>query len=151
MKLAEALQERADLNIRISQLNARLDANATVQEGEKPAEDPLALLTELDGCVKRLERLIAAINLTNCSTVTEGKTLTEWLARRDVLRTHLNILRGLVSSASRLTQRAARTEIKILSAIDGPAMQKEIDALSKELRVIDNRIQACSWSTELQL
>lgn len=151
MKLAEALQERADLNIRISQLNARLDANATVQEGEKPAEDPLVLLTELDGCVKRLERLITAINLTNCSTVTEGKTLTEWLARRDVLRTHLNILRGLVSSASCLTQRAARTEIKILSAIDVPAMQREIDALSKELRVIDNRIQACSWSTELQL
>lgn len=151
MKLAEALQERADLNRRIAQLNSRLDANVTVQEGEKPAEDPLALLTELDGCVKRLERLIAAINLTNCSTVTEGKTLTEWLARRDVLRTHLNILRDIVSEASRLSQRAARTEIKILSAIDVPAMQKEIDALSKELRVIDNRIQACSWSTELQL
>lgn len=38
MKLAEALQERADLNRKIDQLRARLSANATVQEGEKPGE-----------------------------------------------------------------------------------------------------------------
>ena len=39
MKLAEALQERADLNRQIEQLQARLYNNAVVQEGEKPAED----------------------------------------------------------------------------------------------------------------
>ena len=37
MKLAEALQERADLNRRLEQLRVRLCNNATVQEGEKPA------------------------------------------------------------------------------------------------------------------
>ena len=36
MKLAEALQERADLNIRIQQLRSRLENNALVQEGEQP-------------------------------------------------------------------------------------------------------------------
>ena len=35
MKLAEALQERADLNRKISQLEERISNNVTVQEGEK--------------------------------------------------------------------------------------------------------------------
>ena len=65
MKLAEALQERADLNRRIEQLRSRLDSNALVQEGEKPAEEPEQLLRELDGCVERLEELMAKINRTN--------------------------------------------------------------------------------------
>ena len=36
MKLAEALQERADLNRLIQQLRQRLSNNAAVQEGEVP-------------------------------------------------------------------------------------------------------------------
>ena len=48
MKLAEALQERADLNRRIQQLQQRLNNNAIVQEGEAPVEEPQALLTELE-------------------------------------------------------------------------------------------------------
>ena len=43
MKLAEALQERADLNRAIQQLENRLSNNALVQEGERPAEDPQEL------------------------------------------------------------------------------------------------------------
>ena len=40
MKLAVALQERADLNIKIGDLKARINRNVLVQEGEKPTEDP---------------------------------------------------------------------------------------------------------------
>ena len=65
MKLAEALQERSDLQKRISQLERRLRDNARVQEGEKPAEDPVGLLRELDESVSRFEYLISAINKTN--------------------------------------------------------------------------------------
>lgn len=36
MKLAEALQERADLNRRIEQLRNRLENSALVQEGVQP-------------------------------------------------------------------------------------------------------------------
>ena len=46
MKVAEALQLRADLNRRIAQLGERLNANALVQEGESTPEDPKALLRE---------------------------------------------------------------------------------------------------------
>ena len=40
MKLAEALQERADLNRNIEQLRDRLSRNSLVQEGEQPGENP---------------------------------------------------------------------------------------------------------------
>ena len=47
MKLAEALHLRADLQKRIAQLGERLQANAKVQEGDEPSEDPALLLSEL--------------------------------------------------------------------------------------------------------
>ena len=71
MKLAEALQLRGDLQKRMMQLSDRLMQNARVQEGEKPAEDPEALLVEYESCAGQLEDLMARINRTNCETRTE--------------------------------------------------------------------------------
>ena len=62
MKLAEALQERSDINKRISELRRRLENCLLVQEGEEPAEDPMDLLNELDSSTERLETLVASIN-----------------------------------------------------------------------------------------
>ena len=118
MKLAEALQERADLNRQIEQLQARLYNNAVVQEGEKPAEDPQELMDQLDRAAARLEELMAAINLANCRTVVDGLTLTERIARKDCLRLRLEAYRELVQAASQTARRATRSEIRILSAVD---------------------------------
>ena len=65
MKLAEALQERADLNKKIEQLRSRITSNALMQEGVLPVEDPEQLLKELDECLNQLEKLIIVINKTN--------------------------------------------------------------------------------------
>ena len=149
MKLAEALQERADLNRRIQQLQQRLNNNAIVQEGEQPAEDPAALLNELDRCAAQLEQLIAQINLTNCRTIVDGETLTALLARRDALKLRLGAYRDLAHSASQLGRRGMRSEIKLLSAVNVRELQKQVDQMAKELRVLDNSIQAANWATEL--
>ena len=149
MKLAEALQERSDLSLRIAQLRSRLSVNATVQEGEKTAEDPIALLDELNRCIGQQEQMIAQINLVNSRTVVDGRTLTELLAKRDSLNLRIEAYHELINNASRLAQRAVRTEIKILSAVDVPALQKEADLMSKELRKVDNLIQETNWLTAL--
>ena len=149
MKLAEALQERADLNRRIEQLRSRLSSNAVVQEGERPAEEPKELLKELDGCTARLEELICRINLTNCHTVVEGKTLTEWIAAKDVLTLQLGIYRNFLTEASQTARRAARTENKILSTVDVKELQKTVDKMARDLRLTDNKIQESNWKTEL--
>lgn len=149
MKLAEALQERADLNRRIEQLRYRLSNNVLVQEGEKPLEDPAALLEELESSFTRLEWLIARINLTNRAVKVEGRSLTELIARRDVLSLRADAYRRLVEEASQNTHRATRTEIKILSAVDVPALQRQADDASRELRLLDNTLQATNWTADL--
>ncbi len=149
MKLAEALQERADLNRRIAQLRSRLEMNATVQEGETTAEDPAELMKELNECIEQLETLMVRINLTNCSTRVDGKSLTELIARRDCLTLKISAYRSLLDQASSITQRVTMSEIKILRAVDVKALQKQTDALSKELRQTDNTIQLANWQTEL--
>ena len=149
MKLAEALQERADLNRRIEQLRYRLSNNVLVQEGEKPLEDPAALLEELESSFTRLEWLIARINLTNCAVKVEGRSLTELIARRAVLSLRAEAYRRLVEEASQNTHRATRTEIKILSAVNVPALQRQADDASRELRLLDNTLQATNWTADL--
>lgn len=149
MKLAEALQERADFNRRIEQLRYRLSNNVLVQEGEKPLEDPAALLEELESSFTRLEWLIARINLTNCAVKVEGRSLTELIARRDVLSLRAEAYRRLVEEASQNTHRATRTEIKILSAVNVPALQRQADDASRELRLLDNTLQATNWTADL--
>ena len=149
MKLAEALQERADLNKKIDSLNERLQSNAIVQEGEKPAEDPALLMEELDSAVLRLEEIVARINITNSRTIVDGKSVTQLIAKKEALQKKAAIYRNVVSQASQTARRATRSEIKILSAVDVQALQKTVDALSKEIRVTDNTIQELNWKTEL--
>lgn len=149
MKLAEALQERAAINKDICLLSDRLQRNVLVQEGEQPAEDPLDLKKQLNGCLSRLEYLIKQINLTNCSVKVEGKTLTELIALRDTLQSKFTIYSRIVKEAGQNTYRARNTEIKILPAIPVKDWQKEIDGIAKEIRQIDNKIQQTNWTTDL--
>ncbi len=149
MKLAEALQERADLNRQIEQLRSRLSHNAIVQEGEAPAEDPGDLLAQLDRATARLEELMASINLANSRTVVNDKTLTQIIARKDCLRLRLEAYRELAETASQTARRATRSEIRILSTVDVKTIQAQVDTMAKELRLLDNELQQTNWTTEL--
>ncbi len=149
MKLATALSERADLQRRIAELGIRLNNNAKVQEGEKPAEEPKALLEELNRDFVRLEELIARINHTNNVTEYEGKTLTDYIAKRDCLKQKISIMRSFLDRSSEKVARYSKTEIKIMSTIEVADIQKEVDMLSKELREADEKIQELNWTTEL--
>ncbi len=149
MKLAEALQERADLNRNIEQLKDRLVHNALVQEGELPAESPEKLKQELDAAILRLSYLIAHINETNCKTFVDGKSLTEIIAKKDALSVKIYTYKDIVYAGSQTAYRARNSEIKIKSAISVTDWQSEIDKMSKELRLLDNTLQESNWKTEL--
>ena len=149
MKLAEALQERADLNKKISELKSRLNNCILVQEGEEPAEEPAELLKELDEAAARLEALMAAINLTNSRTKVEGKTLTQLIARKDALSVQLAAYRDLVYTAGQNTNRARGTEIRVKALLKAADLQKKADQLAKEIRRLDNLLQENNWKTKL--
>lgn len=149
MKLAEALQERADLNRNIEQLKNRLNNNALVQEGEKTPEEPEDLKQQLDASLERLAYLIAHINQTNCETRVEGQTLTELIAQKDTLSLKIRVYKEIVYAGSQASYRARNTEIKIKPAISVAGWQAEIDKMAKELRLLDNKLQQSNWNTDL--
>ena len=150
MRLGEALTIRADLQKRIAQLGARLKASSVVQEGDAPPEDPALLLSELSGAVDELERLIAAINRTNAGhTLADGSTLTDGLARRDVLTIKQSVLRDVVDAVTAGQARYSRSEIRVQRQIDVGALRKEIDDLARERRELDVEIQERNWQIDL--
>lgn len=150
MKLAEALNIRADLKKKIFQLKERLLRNSKVQEGEEPSENPEELFLELNSNLVELEILIKKINKTNCKTFYGEKTITDLIAERDVLALNLSVKREFLKEASEKINRYSNTEVKILSTVNISEKQKEIDKLSKILRETDMKIQELNWTTELE-
>ncbi len=150
MKLAEALVLRADVQKRIAQMRGRLQQSALVQEGEQPPEDPQELLAELDQLLTQLGELMARINRTNLQTrLTEGVTLTDALARRDVLSLHHSIVSGLADTASARVERYGRSEIRKMSTVDVAALRRQLDEIARQRRELDTTIQATNWVTDL--
>lgn len=149
MKLATALSERASLQIRLSEIQIRLNANAKVQEGDTPAENPVELIVEKDRILDELENLVTRINLTNSRTECDGVTITELISKRDRMKKDVNIMRSFLNNASSKIDRYSKTEILIKSTVDIAEYQKKLDVISKELRQIDEKIQELNWTTEL--
>ena len=149
MRLAEALQERADLNRNISDLQDRLERVMLVQEGEIPVEDPQKLLRELNEAADRLEYLMAAINHTNDQTTVNGLSLTRLIAKKDVLSRKINVYKICATEAGMNTNRARGTEIKVVPTVKASELQKEIDRMARELRLLDNTLQETNWTRDL--
>jgi len=151
MKLAEALQLRSDIQKRIQQLRQRIALSARTQEGERPAEDPNALLAEVAELTDQLESLIKGINRTNVRTELEpGLTMTDALAQRDVLHLRRSILVEAANHASVRQDRYSRSEVRFLTPLDVAALHHEADELAKRARELDAKIQEANWNTELE-
>ncbi len=150
MKLAEALSIRKDLQKRIQQIGTRIQNNVKVQDGDEPLEKPEELMKELDACLAQLEEIIWRINATNMQTKNaDGVTLTQLMARKDVLTMRVGTLRNVFETASAGQDRYSRSEIKTVTVIDVKALGKQVDDSSARLRQLDMEIQALNFQTEL--
>jgi hypothetical protein len=149
MKLAEALTVRADLQKRIEQVRMRLNRNAKVQDGDAPAENPAALLTEFDAMTGELVAIIRRINATNSATHVGGRTMTEALALRDVLKIRHATYRDLAEAATVTQSIMTRSEVRFKPTVNVAEMQQRADAHARELRELDARIQEANWLVEL--
>ncbi|MDG4822483.1 DIP1984 family protein [Asanoa sp. WMMD1127] len=153
MKLAEALVLRADASRRVEQLRSRIGGSARYQEGEAPAEDAGALLAEVGAVLGELEGLIRRINRTNAATTLDGGgTLTDALARRDILKVHHGLVSGAADAAAgegRHGYRQLRSELKMLPALPVADLRTQADRLARELREVDTLIQRTNWAVDL--
>lgn len=150
MKLAEALAQRADIAARLGQLKQRAQRSARHQEGETPAEDAGELLAEHGRLADDLEGLIRRINATNLATELEpGVTVTDALARRDVLRLRHRMHADLADAGGSSQDRFTRTELRSVAAVDVRELRSVADELAREYRMLDTRIQQVNWTVEL--
>jgi hypothetical protein len=151
MSVGEALNRRADLQKRIAQLQSRLDASVLTQEGDEPPESAQELLAEVDLLCDELQRLIAQINRTNSSTrLSTGETVTEGLAQRDVLTLRQDVLRTVVRAATNSSlSRYSRSEIRMVRQVRVGDIQRTIDALARQRRELETRLQEHNWTTRL--
>ena len=150
MKLAEALAERSDCQIRLEDLKKRIARSARVQEGEQLGEDTGQLLAEIERIFARLLELISAINRTNASaSFSEGKTISDSIAERDVVGKKRDMLAAIAETASTRQDRYSKSEVKFVATVSVAALQKQVDQLSKRFRELDTRLQELNWSTEL--
>jgi uncharacterized coiled-coil DUF342 family protein len=149
MKLAEALILRADCQKRIAQLQQRLMRSAKVQDGEQAPENPQELLAELDAAIVELTQLIQRINKTNAVTSLQEQTLSDALAERDTLQTKRNIYSRLIEAAAIQPIRYSQSEVRFVSTVNIAELQRQVDALARDYRVLDSAIQELNWQADL--
>ena len=157
MKLAEALILRSDCQKKIAQLRQRWNRCAKVQEGEQPPEDPQVLLNELSGAIlvprgfanAQLTNLIRRINRTNSNTAFEPGNLSDALARRDTLNIQRSALQNLIQEAAFTQNRYSRSEVRLVSTVDVADLQRQVDSLSQEYRLLDTQVQSLNWQVDL--
>jgi len=157
MKLAEALLLRADRNRTLAELKQRIQVSARYQEGEDPPEDARELVSMASTVLDELEDLIRNINRTNSGTVmADGRTVTDALAERDVLRLRYSVLKVSADAASGGAQqqagymRVTRSELKLMSDLDVRNLRQQASDVARRVRELDARVQEINWTTELE-
>ncbi|HLY26527.1 MAG TPA: DIP1984 family protein [Aggregatilineales bacterium] len=155
-KLAEALVERKGLQERLTRLQGRLAANAKVQEGETPSEPPASLVEQARQVMADIKRLTLQINATNFHAVlpgsSDGTTLMQAIAERDRLCQERKVLEALSHAANVEPVRGfgvTKNEVKWRATVDVAGLQKDIEAISQNYRLLDTRIQEANWLTDL--
>lgn len=150
MKLAEALIERAEIQRKNAELIKRIGENVLVQEGDEPAEQPEDLIAEYERNRERLLLLARRINATNQVTPFDGEgSAADAIIRRDSLKARIGAYRSICSSATIRVDRYSQKEVKFVRCIDTAALRDKIDALSKEYRELDTKLQGINWTVEL--
>lgn len=149
MKLAEALSRRSALEEKINELKSRLANNVKVQEGDEPFEDPKDLLRDLDRILNEYHQIVYRINLTNTRTVSDGRSLTNLLAERDMLKKKARILSDTIADLTQRSSRYSRNEIKYVATVDPADMRRLFDDTSSKLRRLDLSIQSIGWEADL--
>jgi hypothetical protein len=151
MNIGEALNRRSDLQTRIAQLQERVRASVLIQEGDEAPESADDLLAEVTSLCDELQRLLAQINHTNATTkLATGETVTEGLARRDVLELRQRTMRNAIQAATNDgLPRYSRSEVRMVRQINVSEIQQRLDAMSKARRDLDNQLQQQNWTTSL--
>src|SRR5258708_37058716 len=152
MKLAEALAERSDCQVKIDEIKKRLIRSARVQEGEQPAEDTTELLAESERVFARLLELVSAINRTYAKTAFDTElTVSDAIPERDVVGKRRDFLAGIAEAGSTRQDRYSKSEVRFGATVPVAKLPPEGDQFAKPYRELDTRLPERNWETGLIL
>lgn len=148
MKLGEALSLRAQQAGQLNDLRGRVSTNAVTQEGANAQEEPKQLLDEYEALSTAHTELVERINRTNVET-----GLINDLQRRE----HLRRLRNTWDMAADAVRsgvgggslRYMRSELRMVPQMQVSELQKRVDELTEEIRVLDVQVQGKNWQIDL--
>lgn len=152
MKLAEALQRRADLRQKIDSVGSTMKANVLVQEGAEADYDVRQLCDEFNNLMREWQSLVGRIGRTNYAAIDQetGKTLADLLVEREAAKMEKETYDGIVAVYGEKSWRARGAELKIISTFKAKDAQKMVDDAAKRFRELDNKIQMLNWNTDLE-
>jgi hypothetical protein len=140
MKLARAVQLRAELQAKLDALNDQLRRVGTPR-GERPAADPVQLVAEARETMRTLERLFAAIRRADRQhTIETGESLATALTRRELLVKHHRLVRAVAENSARRAVPCGRKEF-----------EQQAKDLAVEIRDLDAAIQQANQNVEVML
>ena len=101
--------------------------------------------------------------MTNVHATIDGESLTQLIARRDVLSKRVAIMGNIVNQIGTNDIRFGKNEIRSIRTVDVRELHKEVDIrtvdvrelhkevdkYSKQLRELDLKIQELNWTVEL--
>ena len=142
---------RADAQKKLLSLRERITRNAVVQQGDKPHEDPSALMKEAVGVLDELERLMIRINAAYlANSLPDGRSLATAIARRDKLVKQHSLLQAAIAGSKKEPERYSMSEIKWVATVDVAKLQKQSDDLAKQVRELNAEIQEANWKVEFE-
>jgi hypothetical protein len=150
--LGEALSLRSRQAQQLDDLRGRIKANAIVQEGTEPSEDPGELIDVFEQLSDEHAGLVERIARTNHQgKATNGDNMLHLLHQREALRRKrsLHEMVASVATPDRSNFRFIRTELKYVSEVDVPEHRKLVDELDQAIRALDALIQESNWRIEL--
>jgi DNA repair ATPase RecN len=149
LKLSKALIERAELQSQNRHILRHLRENVRLPEDDEPTVSIENLMKQYEANMDRLSELIRRINKTNCLTEMDGGTITDAIARRDCLSSHIRSYQEIYDSVTSHDNRYGEVRLKYVRHLDSRMLKDKMDSLSKEFRLLDAALQEKNWTTEL--
>lgn len=150
IKLAEALLIKAEYEERLESLRSRLMVSAKVQDGNFPPEDPETLMADVQTCLDTLASLSKRISITQSQTLLVSRqTLADAIVDQEILLKKQSIYQSIIEAGIIPPDTYQGSNMRWLVTVNLAGLNRRIEEMIKEYRLLETEIQKVGWSTEL--
>ena len=151
-KLAELLAERGLIQRRLASNDYWMAKFGSIPTWLDVSVDPAELLAESEVLNTRLAVVIKAINAANSTcTIVDGTSLCNAMIDRDIVARRIAVIRKVLADMPDFNAADKTTGPVLVPVVDIAALHAEADALSKQHRLLNVRIQQANWANAVEI